>query len=101
MEDLDMTIEEYVQYENEKALRNDKVYNWEIAMYGKICTWMAFGGNIRDLGSFGEETHKTTTLQQISWKNTYTVRGHGTAISCDDVRSYKRRRQEIQDDVRP
>ncbi|GKB75101.1 hypothetical protein Tco_0936513 [Tanacetum coccineum] len=34
MEDLDMTIEEYVQYENEKALRNDKVYNWEIATYG-------------------------------------------------------------------
>ncbi|GKB78891.1 hypothetical protein Tco_0945786 [Tanacetum coccineum] len=27
-------------------------------------TWMAFGGNTRDLGSFGEETDKTTTLHQ-------------------------------------
>ncbi|GJU57927.1 hypothetical protein Tco_1235693 [Tanacetum coccineum] len=28
-------------------------------------TWMTFGGNTRDLGSFGEETDKTTTLHQI------------------------------------
>ncbi|GJX41293.1 reverse transcriptase domain-containing protein [Tanacetum coccineum] len=27
-------------------------------------TWMAFGGNTRDLGSFGEETDKTTALHQ-------------------------------------
>ncbi|GKE56499.1 hypothetical protein Tco_1495684 [Tanacetum coccineum] len=31
-----MTMEEYVQYETEKALRNGKVYNWETAKYGKI-----------------------------------------------------------------
>ncbi|GJT32917.1 hypothetical protein Tco_0923336 [Tanacetum coccineum] len=36
MEDLDMTMEEYVQYETEKALRNGKFYNWETATYGKI-----------------------------------------------------------------
>ncbi|GJU99282.1 hypothetical protein Tco_1328553 [Tanacetum coccineum] len=36
MEDLDMTMEEYVQYETEKALRNAEVYNWETATYGKI-----------------------------------------------------------------
>ncbi|GKD82805.1 hypothetical protein Tco_1349644, partial [Tanacetum coccineum] len=34
MEDLDMTIEEYVQYETEKAFRNGKVYNWETVTYG-------------------------------------------------------------------
>ncbi|GKC81462.1 hypothetical protein Tco_1137179, partial [Tanacetum coccineum] len=28
-------------------------------------TWMAFGGNTRDLGSFREETDKTTTLPCI------------------------------------
>ncbi|GKD66242.1 hypothetical protein Tco_1308350 [Tanacetum coccineum] len=27
-------------------------------------TWIAFGGNTRDLGSFGEETDKITTLHQ-------------------------------------
>ncbi|GKB22900.1 reverse transcriptase domain-containing protein [Tanacetum coccineum] len=36
MEDQDMTMEEYVQYETEKALRNDKVYYWETATYDKI-----------------------------------------------------------------
>ncbi|GJR96770.1 reverse transcriptase domain-containing protein [Tanacetum coccineum] len=35
-EDRDMTMEEYIQYETEKALRNGKVYNWETATYGKI-----------------------------------------------------------------
>nr|GEV51094.1 hypothetical protein [Tanacetum cinerariifolium] len=36
MKDRDMTMEEYVQYENEKDLKNCKIYNWETAMYGKI-----------------------------------------------------------------
>ncbi|GJY60475.1 hypothetical protein Tco_0461132, partial [Tanacetum coccineum] len=36
MEDRDMTMEEYVQYEPEKALRNAKVYNWKSATYGKM-----------------------------------------------------------------
>ncbi|GJV40865.1 hypothetical protein Tco_1419305 [Tanacetum coccineum] len=35
MEDRDMTMEEYVQYETEKALKNSKVCNWETATYGK------------------------------------------------------------------
>nr|GEU51341.1 hypothetical protein [Tanacetum cinerariifolium] len=29
-------MEEYVQFETEKALRNDKVYKWEAAKYGMI-----------------------------------------------------------------
>ncbi|GJR73147.1 MAK10-like protein [Tanacetum coccineum] len=35
-----------------------------------FCIWKAFGGNTRDLGSFGEETDKTTDLHQ-----------HGSRIS--------------------
>ncbi|GJZ40470.1 hypothetical protein Tco_0587033 [Tanacetum coccineum] len=30
------TMEEYVQFETEKALRQGKVYNWETSKYGKI-----------------------------------------------------------------
>ncbi|GJX43692.1 hypothetical protein Tco_0260368 [Tanacetum coccineum] len=30
------TIEEYVQFETERALRNGKVYNWETAKYGMV-----------------------------------------------------------------
>ncbi|GKA71592.1 hypothetical protein Tco_0777731 [Tanacetum coccineum] len=36
MDNPDITIEEYVQYETKKALRNGQVYNWETATYGKI-----------------------------------------------------------------
>ncbi|GJU22900.1 hypothetical protein Tco_1156242 [Tanacetum coccineum] len=39
----------------------------ELVWTGRIwkSTWMAFGGNTRDLGSFGEETDKITDLHQI------------------------------------
>ncbi|GJX65439.1 hypothetical protein Tco_0299782 [Tanacetum coccineum] len=36
MDDPNITMEEYVQLETEKALRNGKMYNWETAAYGKI-----------------------------------------------------------------
>nr|GEW51174.1 RNA-directed DNA polymerase, eukaryota [Tanacetum cinerariifolium] len=51
-------------------------------------TWIAFGGNTRDLGSFGEETDKITTLHQESRRIVQTTRGDGVAI-------IKRRRQDF------
>ncbi|GJY01259.1 hypothetical protein Tco_0359411 [Tanacetum coccineum] len=51
MEERDMTMEEYVQYESEKALRKGKVYNWETTMYGKI-SWRLDDDNINDLRIF-------------------------------------------------
>ncbi|GKC63835.1 hypothetical protein Tco_1096433, partial [Tanacetum coccineum] len=36
IDDPDITIEEYVQLETERALRKSKEYNWETATYGKI-----------------------------------------------------------------
>ncbi|GKA93503.1 hypothetical protein Tco_0815489, partial [Tanacetum coccineum] len=36
MDDPNITIEEYIRLEEEKARRRGKVYNWEIAKYGKI-----------------------------------------------------------------
>ncbi|GJW24974.1 hypothetical protein Tco_0038785 [Tanacetum coccineum] len=51
-------------------------------------TWMAFGGNTRDLGSFGEETDKITDLHRILEEILLTKRG-------DDVASIKRRRRDL------
>ncbi|GJV15526.1 hypothetical protein Tco_1360849 [Tanacetum coccineum] len=59
-----------------------------------ISTWMAFGGNTRDLGSFGEETDKITDLHQIHEEVLFTERGDGVAgikrhcrdLSSDGVR---------------
>ncbi|GJT20259.1 hypothetical protein Tco_0890196 [Tanacetum coccineum] len=61
---------------------------------GVFSTWMAFGGNTRDLGSFGEETDEITDLHQILEEVLLTERGDGVA-------SIKRcRRDPSSDDVR-
>nr|GEW40956.1 hypothetical protein [Tanacetum cinerariifolium] len=36
MDDLNITMEQYIQFEEEKACRRGQVYNWETATYGKI-----------------------------------------------------------------
>nr|GEW61445.1 hypothetical protein [Tanacetum cinerariifolium] len=36
MDNHDITMKEYVQLETERALRNDKVYNWKTTTYGNI-----------------------------------------------------------------
>ncbi|GKD86122.1 hypothetical protein Tco_1357276 [Tanacetum coccineum] len=49
-------------------------------------TWMAFGGNTRDLGSFGEETDKITDLHQIHEEVLFTEREDGVA----DIKRFRR-----------
>ncbi|GJY58099.1 multidrug resistance-associated protein 5 [Tanacetum coccineum] len=56
-----------------------------------MSTWMAFGGNTRNLASFGEETDKITTLHQKSGRIVQTERGDGVAI-------IKRQRQDLHHD---
>ncbi|GJT60959.1 hypothetical protein Tco_1004492 [Tanacetum coccineum] len=36
MDDPNITMEEYIRLEEEKARRSGKVYNWETGTYGKI-----------------------------------------------------------------
>ncbi|GKA26202.1 hypothetical protein Tco_0712311 [Tanacetum coccineum] len=52
---------------------------------------MAFGGNTRDLGSFGEETDEITDLHQILEEILLTGRGDGVA-------GIKRRRRDPSSD---
>ncbi|GJT71108.1 reverse transcriptase domain-containing protein [Tanacetum coccineum] len=47
MDDPNITMEEYIRLEEEKARRHGKVYNWETATYGKI--WD--NEDVHDLGS--------------------------------------------------
>ncbi|GJR38148.1 hypothetical protein Tco_1213832 [Tanacetum coccineum] len=54
-------------------------------------TWMAFGGNTRDLGSVGEETDEITDLHQILKEILLTGRG-------DDVAIIKRHRRDPSSD---
>ncbi|GKE92067.1 hypothetical protein Tco_1573162, partial [Tanacetum coccineum] len=51
MDDPNITREEYIRLEEEKARRRDKVYNWENAMYGKV--W--YDEDVHDLRSVETE----------------------------------------------
>ncbi|GKE84323.1 hypothetical protein Tco_1558065, partial [Tanacetum coccineum] len=50
-DDPNITMEEYIRLEEEKARRRGKVYNWETATYGKI--WD--NEDVHDLGSVETE----------------------------------------------
>nr|GEZ90794.1 hypothetical protein [Tanacetum cinerariifolium] len=73
MNNLDMTIEEYIQYETKKAFRNDQVYNWETTMYGKI----NYFGDIDYLRFFKtkflaivyDDVLSSQHVDEVSWKN--------------------------------
>ncbi|GJV32115.1 hypothetical protein Tco_1392515 [Tanacetum coccineum] len=51
IDDLNITMEEYIRLEEEKARRCGKVFNWETAMYGKI--W--YDEDVHDLRSVETE----------------------------------------------
>nr|GFA45938.1 hypothetical protein [Tanacetum cinerariifolium] len=51
IDDSNITIEEYIRLEEEKARRHGKVYNWETAMYGRI--W--YDKDVHDLRSIKTE----------------------------------------------
>ncbi|GKE37620.1 hypothetical protein Tco_1461025 [Tanacetum coccineum] len=51
MDDPNITMEEYIRFEEEKACRRGKVYIWETATYGKI--W--YDKDVHNLGSFKTE----------------------------------------------
>nr|GEU85038.1 hypothetical protein [Tanacetum cinerariifolium] len=51
MDDPNITMEEYIRIEEEKARRRGKLHNWETATYGKI--WD--NEDVHDLGSIETE----------------------------------------------
>ncbi|GJZ81127.1 hypothetical protein Tco_0646121 [Tanacetum coccineum] len=51
MDDPNITMEEYIRLEEEKAQKHGKVFNWETAKYGKI--W--YDEDIHDLRSVETE----------------------------------------------
>ncbi|GKC21958.1 hypothetical protein Tco_1024108 [Tanacetum coccineum] len=70
MDDPNITMEEYIRLEEEKAHRRGKVYNWETATYGKI--WD--NEDAHDLGSV------ETEFPAIVFNDTLTSE---TTLSCE------------------
>ncbi|GKE31844.1 hypothetical protein Tco_1451166 [Tanacetum coccineum] len=88
----------YQAYDNLYAMTGRKAHLLEdkqilsVGVFDEVfSTWMAFGGNTRDLGSFGEETNKIRDLHQIHEEVLFTEREDG--VVC-----IKRRRRDLSSD---
>ncbi|GJX62454.1 hypothetical protein Tco_0295354 [Tanacetum coccineum] len=90
MDDLNMTMEEYIKLEEEKARRRGRVFNWRTATYGKI----RIDDNLHDLRSVEAEfpaiiindclcTSGCTSMQISNFENEY------RAIVYNDARMSK------------
>ncbi|GJS52980.1 hypothetical protein Tco_0626342 [Tanacetum coccineum] len=96
MDDPDIIMEEYVQYETEKALRNGQMYNGETAKYGKI----NYIGDINYLRFFEtkfpaivyDDALSSQHVDDDNWKNETSLSkydyGKYNAISDKDLFSY-------------
>ncbi|GJX65906.1 hypothetical protein Tco_0300249 [Tanacetum coccineum] len=62
MDDPNITMEEYIRLEEEKAHRHGKVYNWETTKYGKI--W--YDEDVHDLRSVETEFPATVFDDELS-----------------------------------
>ncbi|GKD78377.1 hypothetical protein Tco_1340998, partial [Tanacetum coccineum] len=84
----------YQAYGNLYAMTGRKAYllkDKQIPSVGVFSTWMTFGGNTCDFGSFREETDKFKDLHQIHEEVLFTERG-------DSVTGIKRRRHDLSSD---
>ncbi|GJX13457.1 hypothetical protein Tco_0205215 [Tanacetum coccineum] len=103
----------YQAYGNLYAMTGRKAHLLEdkqilsVGVFDEV-TWMAFGGNTRDLGLFGEETDKITKLHQIHEEVLFTERGDGVTgkrrrrdLSSDDIRDLEMasRRGRLKEDL--
>ncbi|GJW47805.1 hypothetical protein Tco_0079451 [Tanacetum coccineum] len=72
MDDPNITMEEYIRLEEEKVRKRGKVFNWEIAKYGKI--W--YDEDVHDLRSVETEISAIAFNDQISSKKHFLVNPH-------------------------
>ncbi|GKE80065.1 hypothetical protein Tco_1550065, partial [Tanacetum coccineum] len=66
MDDPNITMEEYIRLEEEKARKRKKVFNWETAKYGKI--W--YDEDIHDLRSVKTEFPAIAFNNEVSSEKT-------------------------------
>ncbi|GKC78158.1 hypothetical protein Tco_1128932, partial [Tanacetum coccineum] len=69
MDDPNITMEDYIRLEEEKAQKCRKVFNWETAKYGKI--W--YNEDIHDLRSVETEFSAIAFNDEVSYEKTLFV----------------------------
>ncbi|GJS62495.1 hypothetical protein Tco_0657279 [Tanacetum coccineum] len=78
MDDSNITMEEYIKLEEEKARKHGKVFNWETAKYGKI--W--YDEDIHDLRSVETEFPAIAFYDEVSSEKTLSC--ESTVSSLND-----------------
>ncbi|GJV82068.1 putative reverse transcriptase domain-containing protein [Tanacetum coccineum] len=83
MDDPNITIEEYIRLEEEKAQKHGKVFNWETAKYGKI--W--YDEDIHDLRSVETEFPAIAFNDEVSSEKTLSC--EPTVSSLNDENDFR------------
>ncbi|GKC83068.1 hypothetical protein Tco_1138785, partial [Tanacetum coccineum] len=83
MDDPNLTMEEYIRLEEEKAQNRGKVFNWETSKYGKI--W--YDEDVHDLRSVETEFPAIAFNDHISSENTLSC--EPTVSSLNDEIDFK------------
>ncbi|GKB04126.1 hypothetical protein Tco_0832269, partial [Tanacetum coccineum] len=78
MEDPNITMEEYIRLEEEKARRHDKVYKWKTATYGRV--W--YDDDVHDLRSVKSEFSALVFNDKLTSKVAFSC--ETTVSSLDD-----------------
>ncbi|GKA39205.1 hypothetical protein Tco_0731756 [Tanacetum coccineum] len=83
MDDPNITMEEYIRLEEEKAQKRRKVFNWETAKYGKICTvYTAYS-----LNEYGVYDTGINTVYPGEW--IWRILGNGYGVSWGIDTAYR------------
>ncbi|GJW36167.1 hypothetical protein Tco_0059087 [Tanacetum coccineum] len=81
MDNPNITMEEYIRLEEEKARRHGKVYNWETAKYGKI--W--YDEDIHDLRSVETEFPAIVFNDELSSEKTLSCEPTVSSLNNNEI----------------
>ncbi|GKB25201.1 hypothetical protein Tco_0864602 [Tanacetum coccineum] len=81
MDNPNITMEEYIRLEEEKAFRHGKVYNWETAKYGKI--W--YDEDFHDLRSVETEFPSIVFNDELSSEKTFSCEPTVSSLNQNEI----------------
>ncbi|GJT55873.1 hypothetical protein Tco_0990927 [Tanacetum coccineum] len=81
MDNPNITLEEYIRLEEEKARRHSKVYNWETAKYGKI--W--YDEDVHDLRSVETEFPAIVFNDELSSEKTLSCEPTVSSLNNNEI----------------
>ncbi|GJZ15094.1 hypothetical protein Tco_0550771 [Tanacetum coccineum] len=81
MDDPNITMDEYIRLEEEKAQKRGKVFNWETAKYGKI--W--YNEDIHDLRSVETEFPAIALNDELSSEKTLSCESMVSSLNNDEI----------------